>query len=322
MTTRPDSFACCLAAVGLTRAIRNGKVDALSAVLLVLAPWLKPTLLGLPAGALLADAFLRRTPRMLALASVVCVGIGVVLYVASSGLIFDHVIRSNAQPFTLAGWSLRIAHHLPFFGPLFVLALWQGAANRRHVGTAIGLAATIGAIGWTLVAIAKTGASANYWMEPCIAAVALVAHAPGPYAFGRSGLVHAALTLLAVIYTDVASIRTSFERIALYRHDAAVVASVRRRCEASPSDVIASDEQGIELAVNGRILTTAYQIAWRVNAGKYPASLYIADLLAPNVRCFVIHSHELHAAPEVERSVGTHFTTLFTDGDVRVLKRR
>src|SRR5690606_15080644 len=36
---RPDSIACALAAAGLARAIRKGRVDAVSIAALVLAPW-------------------------------------------------------------------------------------------------------------------------------------------------------------------------------------------------------------------------------------------------------------------------------------------
>lgn len=322
MTARPDSFACALAGVGIVRSIRDRRVDALSAGCLALAPWLKPTLLGLPVGALLADAWLRRSVRMLGVAALVVVVVGGVLGLASDGHVFEHVVRSNAQPFTLGGWASRVAHHLPFFAPVLGLAMWHGYRKRDDSGIAIGLAATVGATLWTLVALAKTGSSSNYWMEPSMAALALAAHASGPYVFGRSGLGHAAFTLGAVIYVAAASIRSSIEHVGLYRHEAALVASLRERCGAAPNEVVASDEQGIELAANGRILTTAYQMAWRVFAGKYPASLYVADVTAPNVRCFVFHSGALDAAPEVRRAIEATFAPSLTDGAFRIYRRR
>jgi hypothetical protein len=322
MVTRPDSLACAFAALGLTRAMRKQRMDLLSIVLLVLAPWVKPTIIGLPAGALLADAIVRRRPQTLALAAGAAAAIGIALYAASDGALFEHVIRSNAQPLTLAIWLERVPPRLPFFAPLFALALWHGLEKRAEPSIAIGVGALVGGIVWTVIAIAKTGSAANYWMEPCVAAVALVAHAPGPFVFGRSSLTHAAAALVCAAYTHSASIPSALAHTGLYRRETAFAESVRDRCGASADDVVASDEQGAELALDGRILTPAYQMAWLVHAGKYPAELWARDLAAANVRCFLVHSNALDVAPDVARAVEQQFSPIATDGDFRLLRKR
>jgi len=313
-TARPDSFACACAAFGLNRAVRNKKLDPLAVVLLVLASWLKPTLLGLPAGALLADAVSRKRPHMIGLAVAVAGAIGLLLYLPSHGQLFDHVIRSNAQPFSLATWIERVTHHLPFFAPLFLVAM----LHCHHSKNTIGLGAIVFAFLWVLFAIAKTGSSANYWMEPCIAAVVGLAHADGPLRFGNATSLRApVVTLAVVLYADVAAIRGSFEQMSRYRSEAVFLEKAQSLCKVAPEDVIASDEQGFELAMNGRILTTAYQFGWLVRQGKFPAATYIEGLEAPQVKCFLAHRGNEIPAPEIRAAITTTFPSeALTEGSM------
>jgi hypothetical protein len=319
---RPDAIAIALAAFGLTRAITRRGADAVSIVLLVLASWVKPTLIGLPAGAIAADVIVRRRWQTPGLAIATAVVIGLVLDRASGGVLVEHVVRSNAQPLTAASWLENVPGRLPFFLPLVGVAFWHGALRRDDPGIAIGLGALASGTAWTLVALAKTGSAANYWAEPCIAALALLAHANGPYVFGRSGPLNAALTLAVVLYTDVASIPSALTRIGRYRDEALFVAPARERCGASASDVIASDEQGVELALNGRILVPAYQMAWLVHEGRFPAQLWTNDLASPNVRCFVRHGSALAPAPAVAAAVDALFAPIASEHGAELLVRR
>jgi hypothetical protein len=290
---RPDAFACAIAAWALVRSVRKREVDVVAAPLFVLAAWVKPTVLGIPCGAILADAIVQRRVSRLALA-VFCGGaIGAVLHAASGGEIVRHVVRSNAQPMRLAVWLGQVPPRLPFFVPLFAAAAWNGVSRLRDPGIAIGLGALAASICWSLVALAKTGSAANYWMEPCVASVVLLAHAAGPFVVGGRSLAQAGFAALHAFYTDIASVRASFEQTARYREEAAAIASVRARCEGP----IASDTQGIELALDGRILVPTYQMAWQVRAGAFPAALWRSDLA--QVKCYVVHSHALEVAPEV-----------------------
>lgn len=318
MTARPDSFACACAGVALARTTRAKRVDVISAMLFALAPWLKPTLLGLPAGALAGDAAARRRLDMVGVAAATALLVGLVLDRMSHGALVEHVVRSNAQPLSLDVWTERITHHLPFFLPLFAVALSRGARSfRQDRGVLIAQCSMVGGLVWTILAVAKTGSSANYWMEPCVAAVVLVAHAPGA-SFGHPRVLHAALTLASVIYTDVAAISSSIRRISTERRDAEFVEAAKSSCSVAPGDVTASNEQGIELAANGRILTTAYQMSWLVRRGRFPLTTYITDLTAPSVRCLILRTSSPFVVPEIARAAEEHFAPKAEHGDLEL----
>lgn len=320
-TGRPDSFACAIAAIALARAVRMGRLDLPCLVLFVLVPWVKPTVIGLPAGAVvgatLAD---RRTGlRTLAGAALLAAGSAIVAHVASGGALFTHVVRSNAQPLTLAAWLDHVPSRLPWFAPLLAWAGFVGWRDRARPGARIGLAALAGASAWTLFALAKTGSSSNYWMEPAIAAVVLIARTPASIAWR---LEHAVVALVTVIWAGVASVSAAIEHGARMRADAAFVASVRARLGLERDDVVAADEAGIELALDGRILTPTYQMVHLVRAGRYPTGPWIEDLGSPRTRAFVEHTGQLRLAPALQRALEERYVVAFEEAGFRVWKRR
>lgn len=307
---RPDSIAIAVATLALVRVLRHGRLDALGVALLVLVPWIKPTILGLPAGAVAAMVFVdrRKGLRGIALALLLAVTSAAIAHVASNGQLFAHVVRSNAQPFTLTAWLEQVPTRLPFFGPLVAWAAWCGYRERQDPATRILLGALVGSFVWTLIALAKTGSSSNYWMEPCIAAVALIARS------GRAaGLAQAVTALVVVLWTDIASIRAAIEHTSSERAAAAFVASVRDRCDLGPGEVAAADEAGIELVANGRIVIPTYQMVHLVRRGTFPAALWIEGLRSPETRCFVEHSGQLRLAPELQQALESSFAPVPSD---------
>jgi hypothetical protein len=322
---RPDSIACALAAIALARAIRRGKADLLCIALLVLVPWVKPTLIGLPTGAILGAALADRNNarRTLGTAVVLAGGSAAIAFVASGGAVFTHVIRSNAQAFTLTAWLDQVPARLPFFAPLFAWAAWVGWRDRRSTGTRIGLAALGGAVAWTLFAVAKTGSASNYWMEPSIAAVALIARAqPGPVRVGGTDFRHVVVALVAVLWADIASVRGALEHGQRMRADAAFVATIRERAGFGNDQVIAADEAGIELVLNDRILMPTYQMVHLVRAGKFPAALWIAELTSPRTGGFVEHTGQLRLASDLQRALEERHCMVIEEGGFRVWRRR
>lgn len=322
---RPDSVACALAAAALHRSVRKGRVDFVSAGLFVLVPWVKPTLVGLPMGAMIGTVLTARGRdwRPFAVAVALAASSAVFAHVASGGALFAHVIRSNAQPFTLDAWLDQVPTRLPFFAPLIAWAAWVGWLDRADRGVRIGLFALTGAVVWTLFALAKTGSSSNYWMEPCIAAVVLIARArPRMASSGWRGLLQAAVGLGSVLWADVASVHASIDHARTMRADAAFVGSARARCGASADDVVLSDEAGIELVTNGRILSPTYQMVHLARRGRYPLGGWLADLRSPHVRCFVEHTGQLRLVPALQREVESNFDVVLEEGGFRLWRRR
>jgi hypothetical protein len=321
---RPDSVACAIAAVALVRTIRQGRADLLSIALFVLVPWVKPTIIGLPAGALVAACLYgERSRRTTGIVVLMVAGSALFAHLASGGAVFAHVIRSNAQPFTLDAWLQQVPARLPFFAPLFAWAGWVGLRDRARPGITIALGALLGSVFWTLVALAKTGSSSNYWMEPAIAAVAVIAHSsPGPIRVLGDKLVPALVVLVSVLWADMASIGGAFEHAARMRADGIFVGKLRSRVAVEPSDVIAADEAGIELVTNGRILTPTYQMVHLVRRGTYPSAVWIGDLTGPKTRVFVEHTGQLRLAPELRQALEASFVLAFEEQGFKVWKRR
>jgi hypothetical protein len=131
---------------------------------------------------------------------------------------------------------------------------------------------------------------------------------------------HSAVALAGALYTASASIGAAIEHLHSYRREAAFVASVRARCDASASDVVAADEQGTELALNGRILVPAWQMAWLVREGKFPLEPWSKDL--DLTKCYVTRGGALRHAPSVEAAVGARFVPLASDGELQLLIAR
>jgi hypothetical protein len=326
---RPDAIACAVAAFALDRAMRKGRLDVPGVLLFVLVPWIKPTVLGLPAGALVGGVLVSAAPthagssarRPAAVVALVLAGSVAVAYVASGGAVLDHVVRSNAQPFSFDVWWAQVPGRLPFFAPLLGWAAWRGYRDRSTPGARIGLWALGGSVCWTLFALAKTGSSSNYWMEPCVAALVVVARAaPASARFGYGPLAAALVALLAVLWADVAAVRAAVEHAGAERASAEIVASVRARCGAAAGDVVASDEAGIELALNGRVLTPAYQMSYLVKRGSFPGGPWRADLA--QARCFVEHTGQLAIAPELDREVRETFVPVYDAAGYRIWRHR
>jgi hypothetical protein len=319
---RPDAIAVALAAFALDRAVRMERLDVLGIVLFVLVPWIKPTVFGLPACAILGGALGDRTRagRTAGTALVVVGASAALAHLASRGLVFEHVLRSNAQPLSLDAWLANVPGRLPFFGPLLGWAAWLGYKDRARPGIRLGLWALGGAAAWTLFALAKTGSSSNYWMEPCIAALVLVARAaPGPIRFGGGSFTTAALVLAVVVWTGVASVKAAVEHARAERAGAEVVAGVRARCGAAEG-VVAADEAGVELSANGRILAPLYQMSHLVRSGAFPLAPLRDDLYRST--CFVEHSGQLRLVPELEDALQRGFTPAYEAHGYRVWRRR
>lgn len=275
---RPDSIACALAAWGLARALEKKRVDVLSAVLLAIVPWVKPTLIGLPLGVLVADAWSRRAWESLAISASTAIGLGAVLQLASGGVLLAHVVASNAQAFTLEAWLDHVPSRLPFFAPPIALAAYAAWTAR----SAVAKGAVVGSSVWTSLALAKIGSASNYWMEPCIAAVAIVAYVP--FALPRFT---SCIALASVGYAGVAAVGGATQHRRDYVAEAAFLDVVQAQCPGT----ISADEAGIELVHDGRILLPTYQFSQLVTAGRWPAKLWADDIAA--TECFVSHTGQL-----------------------------
>jgi hypothetical protein len=340
VTARPDALALLLAGLALERSARKGRIDLPSAAAFALAPWVKPNMLGLAAGAFLADLTVPRTSRpgdapgatarswtSLGAALGVTGAMGVLLHLASGGAWLTHLLRSTGQPFSLPLWASQVASRVPFFGAPFAFAAWCGWRARAAPGVRLALAALATSIAWALFSFAKIGSATNYCLEPAIASVVLLARATVPAVAAASPGI-AGLALLQALWSGVASVRSTWEEVLLrFPAERRALDRARGVCGARDGDLILGDETGIELALNGRIIATPFQMTHLARRGLYPLGDWIADVRRPEIVGIVVEDDLLERplsqvsvehdrfGPELRRVLVDRFELAERNGD-------
>jgi hypothetical protein len=166
--------------------------------------------------------------------------------------------------------------------------------------------ALLASICWTMFSLCKFGTTDNHWLEPSLAAVILIARAPVPRLrpSRRSALV-IMVAAIQIVVTASIGVRSSVEAVWLAPRRASVIARARRICGAGPADVVMAPDVGIEYAMNGRILTTPFEMTYLARRGAYPLALWMADVVGPHVRGLVMENDVLdrssRAAPSYDR---------------------
>jgi len=284
-SARPDALAVALAGAaleGLVRAQEASSRGGALAGLFALAAWLKPNVLGLGAGAMLS---LARTPRRAlgALFAVVLVSapIVVVLHLVSRGAFWQHLARATLQPLCLSQWLEQAAFRFQFLALPILFALGVGIAQRGDAGVRTATFALASSLAWTLVSAAKVGSTTSYWMEPCLGACVVLAHAPPPSLSPRTKSVLALLVPLQAVWTGVGSVRSSVGSIVASPGKARAIEALRR-CLRGGS-LYLSDDAGIELALDGRLVDTPFQTTALIRAGRFPRELWVADVERPEI---------------------------------------
>jgi hypothetical protein len=299
---RPDSLAVAFAGLGLTLALRAGRLDTPSGVLFALGAWTKPNVWGIALGVLFAGAWLdrKRTVRAVLGALGVSATLVAVLHRASDGRWLEHLVRSTAQPMMWSVWARGALFRLQFQGAPLAVALIAGWRGRHAPSARIAFCALAGSLAWALVSLSKIGSSACYWMEPLLAMVAVAAQADVPrpsrpaLALGASGAM-----LLQAIWTGVATVRSSVEAIGEARVHARFVATARDVCGARPGEVVFANEPGLEMMLNGRVLSTPFQLTHLSRRGRYPLGPWLGDVQRPEVRCALMQNDLLERPPDL-----------------------
>jgi hypothetical protein len=307
-SARPDAVAVFCSGFALLRTVRrNSKdgigIDAVSGVLFALAAWVKPNVIGIAPGVFLAAllphaslrgaSFLSRlrtvAPGLVAaLCTSLC--IGGILALASRSLWLTHLLASTGQPPNFELWVDQLRSRLPFFGLPLALTAAVGVQQRERREVLIAVGALLSACFWCVLSLAKIGSATNYFLEPAVAALVLIAHTDKPARFLRYPLLFAAFIFIQSMWTDVASIRSSVEGIHAAYSRANLIANVRAVCGASPSELVIADEPGLELMMNGRIIATPFQSTHLARAGRFPVESWIADVTHTDVKCLLMQN--------------------------------
>ena len=288
---RPDALAVAFAGTALVRSVSRGKLDMMAAGLFAFAAWTKPNVLGLAAGVFVVQLLLDRRVfgRAVAAALFVTGGIAMVLQQASNGMWLDHLLRATGQPASLSLWAEQVPSRLQFLGAPIAAALFVAWRARQAPGAKLALGALVASTSWTLLSLAKIGSATNYWMEPMIGVCVVAAFVPFELPRdGRLGWACAGAALFQSLWTGVATLKSSREAVDASRVHAAFVQRARTSCAPGVDEVILADEPGLELMLNGRVITTPFQMTHLAKRGKYPLEPWIADVLRVESRCLLM----------------------------------
>jgi len=296
---RPDELALALAAVALARTVRRRTIGVLGGALFTAAALLKPNVIGMFAGAALVELVVgrRRILAAAAGAALVAVPILAVLHVVSDGSWFHWLRLETLQPFSPGLWATRISEKLAQFVPLFAVSGWLAYRSRRAPGMAYGLAALTTSVAWTLVSLGKVGSASNYWVEPSLAALIILANAPIPPVSQRARAWLVILGLCDLTGTAAVSAWVAVHEASGARAKAAFLAEVRHQC----LGVTLSDGAGIEMELNDRVIISSFQLRWMIAADQFPVAAWTDTIADPAVTCAVMQSSVLELPVEGDR---------------------
>lgn len=294
---RPDALALMFAALGLSRAVSRGKVDALAGVLFALAVFTKPNVLGLASGALLATVLRHRLRAWSGLLGFggAAAALFLVMHVASGGQLLAHLLASTAQDTSASLWLSQMGSRLPFFLVPIVLGLWLGVRHWKDDHAFVAFLALATSFAWAVLSLAKIGSASNYWMEPCLGALCLLSRAPD-LSLGRGTTLAAVLLAVQAPYDGVASIKSSLEGLRDAPEQRAALDRIRASCSDHPGAAILGDEPGVELELQGRVVDTPFQFAHTKN--QRIAHAWERSMDSPNVRCVVVQGDLLERVGE------------------------
>lgn len=267
---RPDAMAIAICGFALDRAARRGRVDVVAGALFALAAWVKPNVVGCAVGAFVVSLRGKREPHGIAGALVMTATVALLLHWRSEGKWLEHLLASTAQPPSGTLWREQLLSRGPFFFVPLAAVAWIGWRARAGIATG----ALVASSAWCVLSLAKIGSAANYFMEPCIAAIVVLANADLPPLGERKLLGAGVLALVQTAWTGVASIKSATEGIPAAREKHAALDDARASCEG----VVLADEPGLELMLNGRIVQTPFQSTHLARRGKFPVAPWIADV--------------------------------------------
>ena len=137
---------------------------------------------------------------------------------------------------------------------------------------------------------AKVGSAANYWMEPCLAAVVVFARIEPPRSPRLAGVLTVLVPLQAV-WTGASSVRATFESIDANRAHRVLLEQARSLCGIGHDRLVVADEPGIEVMLDGRLVAHPFPLTYQAFRGRYSLAGWIADLGRDEVGC-VVTAHD------------------------------
>jgi hypothetical protein len=282
----PDTLATALVCLGIVRTVRRDRIDPVAAVLLITAPFIKPSCLGGVAGAALVHLALRRPGWIRTTVAAAAAGLALMLacHLASDGQWLSNISRSTGQPLTLTRWLQEFGGRVMVLGVPHLVVLWL--AWRRKV-TWLVVGPLAGSIAWTTFMMAKHGSGSHYWLEPTSLALIAISRIPLHDPTREPAWLPRVLPWAAVAF-GVLACAISWPRYlqepARYRRHDEIAILVDRHCVRKEGEFVVSSDLELELWLNGRFSVPAWQSGFLARSGRFPADAWRQDIARPEVR--------------------------------------
>ncbi|HVH44569.1 MAG TPA: hypothetical protein VM925_19580 [Labilithrix sp.] len=281
----PDTLATALVCAGVLRAVRRGRVDPIAAVLIVSAPFIKPSCLGGVVAVALVHLALRKPGwiRTTVVTAAAALALAAVCHLASDGQWLSNMSRSTGQPLTLTRWIQEFGGRIMVLGvPHVAVAV---LAWRRKV-TWLAVGPLLGSIAWTTFMMAKHGSGSHYWLEPTGLALIAISRIPAVDP-EDAGWIAPALPWAGAVFAVLVAIVSwplYWREPARYRRHDEVVRAVDSYCVRKAGEFVVSSDLELELALNGRFSVPSWQSGFLARSGRFPADAWRADIARPEVR--------------------------------------
>jgi len=337
---RPDAAALVLAALALTRALSRGRVDPLSAAIFVAAAILKPNVVGLGTGAILADVARRRARAAPAVATALGIAAAWAAFShwLSDGAWLVHLDRALALKVDASVFWFNVSSYALRAAPPVCAAAW--AIRRAEPGDAKGIArgAIAASAALTLIAVGKVGAAANHWMELFTGSLVVVSRLPhggADRARDASRWVHGLGACAAIAAAVSAAEGLRVERDIVVR-EAAVIERTRATCLGVPGRFVVSDDPGVEFMLDGRLMIHGLEFTKLIREHRFPVDGWLRDLESDAIACVLVTnlSRDVLERPwsderpadrfpaEVRRALAERFVLAEEQAEWRIYRRR
>ena len=261
----PDTVACVLAGIALFRAARKGEMDSLSAALLALGPFVKPSAIGCAVGVCIAHVLVKRVAawRSLAVFAAVALAAAGACVVSSHGMWPLHMFRATGQTLSFDRLVSEVSGRVLFLGLPHLVCIVLAFRSRANMIVRVTLVTTLT---YSTFLMSKHGSGSHYYIEPSIACVCAVSTVPWALSAADRAVRWALAAILSWVSVVTSIIGFSGEN-EISKNRGVVLAALREACPLANGNIIVSSDLTMELEIDGRVIVPLWQTTYLTRRG-------------------------------------------------------
>lgn len=286
-----DALAAACAALGLASVLSRRVVTWRAQAWLLAAALLKPNVIGVLGGIVLADLWIDRRRALVRWTPFALLGAaGLALLQAHTHGVWLLALRATTQnAFELSRWTFYLWSYAALLGaPQAAWAVWVLRRHPRDPRARYGALAVLASVAWQALAMGRHGSSTHYWLEPVLATTTLLALGPVTALPRRwCELVHVAtpIVIAAFSYVPTRDVLRDFRTV--QRDRDATMALVAQHCQNDAEHSWISTVSQLELEGTGKIAAFEFGLQFAQERGEWSSEVLRELLAHPACSCFV-----------------------------------